>query len=136
MVVHAAGAITLATVLREQVIRIAELKLGQSERRKAVKLVLEYLEGPDFTNSLDAIIGETITLYNDLKDDVRKHVMSWKKRYDSYKKVHEQALIVKSTSNSLLSGEARFEAPKGEQLPALPEMPRVEKDRSKPSSQA
>jgi len=135
MVVHVAGVLSLATVLREQVIRIAELKLGQLERRKAVKLVLEYLEGPDFTNSLDAIIGETITLYNDLKDDVKKHVNSWKKRYDSYRKVHEQAFAVKSISRSLLSGEPRPQELKGEVLPALPEMPKVEKETADPASE-
>ena len=133
MVVHVAGVLSLAIVLREQVIRIAELKLGQLERRKAVKLVLEYLEGPDFTNALDAIIGETVTLYNDLKDEVRKHVNFWKKRYDSYRKVHEQALAVKSTSKSLLSGEPAEEGIKGQPLPALPEMPEIEKENSESS---
>lgn len=129
MVVHVAGVLSLATILRDQIIRIAQLKLGQLQRRKAVKLVLEYLEGPDFANSLDSIVQETITLYNDLKEEVRKHVISWKKRYDSYRKVHEQALAVKSTSNALLSGEPRRESLQGEQLPALPEMPEVEKDK-------
>ena len=135
MVVHVAGVLPLATMLRDQVIRIAELKLGQLQRRKAVKLVLEYLEGPDFTNSLDAIIGETITLYNDLKEEVKKHVISWKKRYDSYKKVHEQTLAVKGTSKALLSGEPRPESLRGEPLPALPEMPEVEEENSDDSSQ-
>ena len=107
LVVHATGVLSLANVLRGQIIQIAGMKLGQLQRDKAIKLVLEYLEGPEFANSLDTIIQESISVYNELKDEVKKHIVAWKKRYASYKKIYEEATTVENTSKTLLSGEDR-----------------------------
>ena len=128
MVVHATGVLSLASVLRNQIILIAEMKLGQLERDKAIKLTLEYLEGSEFTNSMDAIILESMALYKDLTDEVKKHVAAWKRRYGSYKKVYEEAFTVKSTSKALLSGEPEYKKLiQKDTLPALVELPEVEK---------
>lgn len=127
-VVHATGVLSLAGVVRTQIIQIAEMKLGRLQRDKAIKATLEYLEGPEFKNSLDKIITENISLYEDMMKEVREHVMRWKRQYGSYKTVHDEALMVKTKSKALLGGEtepAKF-VPK-ETLPALAEMPEVEK---------
>ena len=130
MVVHATGVLSLASVLRGQIVQIAEMKLGQLHRNKAIKLVLGYLEGPEFANSLDTIIHENISLYEDLKKEIKEHMARWKTRYRSYKRVYEEALTVKGTSKALLTGEAEAKriAPKGT-LPALVELPEVGKQR-------
>jgi len=125
--VHYAGVLYLVDVLREQTVRIAEMKLGQSERTKAVKLTLEYLEGPEFSNSLDAIMQETVTVYDELKDEVKKHLASWKKRLASYGKIYEEASTVKSTTKALMSGEPEYKKLiQVETLPELPELPQLE----------
>jgi hypothetical protein len=123
MVVHPAGVLSLAGVLRVQVIRIAEMKLGQVQRSKAVKLTLEYLEGPEFANSMDAVIQECLGLRKELMDEIEKHKAVWKRRYSSYSKIWEQASTVKSTTQALLSGEPEYKKLiQTEPFPALPEL--------------
>jgi len=129
IVVHPAGLLSLTNILRSQIIQIAEMKLGQQERDKAIKMTLEYLEGPEFSNSMDAIIQESIALYQDLMEEVKKHIAGWKKRYSSYKKVHKEAFTVKTKSKALLSGEPEYKKLIiTEALPALPELPDLEKE--------
>ena len=60
IVVHTAGLQSILNILRSQIIQIAEMKLGQQERDKAIRMTLEYLEGPEFSNSMDSIIQESI----------------------------------------------------------------------------
>jgi len=128
IVVHPAGVLSLAGVLRVQVIRIAEMKLGQLQRSKAAKLTLEYLEGPEFTNSMDAVIQESVALYKELMDEIEKHKAVWKRRYSSYRKICEDASTVKSTTQALLSGKPEYKKLiQTEYLPALPELLPVEK---------
>jgi hypothetical protein len=105
LVVHATGVLSLAAVLRKQIIHIASMKLGQLEREKAVRMTLDYIEGPEFTNSLEAIIGETIRLHKELMEEIRKHVFAWRKRYDSYRRINSQAIEIENTSKAVLSGE-------------------------------
>ena len=62
MVVHATGVLSLAGVVRGYVVQIAQMKLGQLQRKKAVKLVFDYLEGPEFASSIDTIIQESVSL--------------------------------------------------------------------------
>jgi hypothetical protein len=123
MVVHPLGVLSLASVLRTQIIRIAEMKLGQQQRSKAIKLTLDYLEGPEFANSMDAVIQESLGLYKELMDEIDKHKAVWKRRYSSYSKICEQASTVKSTTEALLSGEPEYKKLiQTESLPALPEL--------------
>jgi hypothetical protein len=133
MVVHPAGVLSLTDVLRTQVVRIAEMKLGQLQRTKAIRLTLDYLEGPEFANSMDAVIQESVVLYKDLMDEIDKHKIVWKRRYSSYRKICEDASTVKSTTQALLSGESEYKKLiQTESLPALPELLPVENMKESP----
>jgi hypothetical protein len=133
MVVHPAGVLSLASVLRTQIVRIAEMKLGQLQRSKAIKLTLDYLEGPEFANSMDAVIQESLALYKELMDEVEKHKAVWKRRYSSYSRICEQASTVKTTTQALLSGEPEYKKLiQTEFLPALPELLPTENRRELP----
>lgn len=127
IVVHATGVLSIAVILRGQIIQIAGMKLGQFQRDKAIEQTLEYLEGPEFANSMDAIIQESIAVVNELKDEMKKHWAAWKKRYLSYKKIYEEASTVKSTSKTLLSGETKHKLIQKDTLPVLEELPEAEK---------
>lgn len=128
IVVHSAGVISLVGILRNQIIRIADMKLGRQERDKAIHRTLEYLEGPEFANSMDAIMQESIALYKDLVDEVERHKAVWKRRYSSYKRVCEVASTVKSTTQSLLSGEPEYkELIETQSLPPLLQLPELDK---------
>jgi len=126
VIVHPAGLLPFVSILRSQMVRIAEMKLGQRERDKAIKMTLDYLEGPQFANSMDAIVEESVQLYRDLLDEVQKHIATWKRRYSAYNKVHEEALSVKGISKALLSGEPEYkQSIQSDTLPALPDMPDI-----------
>jgi hypothetical protein len=128
LVVHPAGVVHLASILRGQIIRIAEMKLGQLQRNKAVKMTLEYLEGSEFANSMDGIMQQAFALAEDLKREVETHRAFWKKRLAGYQKVYEDASTVKSTTRALLSGEPEYKKLiKTESLPPLLELPELEK---------
>ena len=109
IVVHSAGIISLVGIVRNQIVRMAEMKLGQQERDKAIRRTLEYLEDPEFANSLDAIIQESIALYKEWVEEIKRHVAVWKRRYNSYQKIAEEASRVKTTTQALLSGEDEYE---------------------------
>jgi len=135
LVVHPAGVVHLANILRGQIIRIAEMKLGQLQRNKAVKMTLEYLEGPEFANSMDGIMQQAFVLAEDLKREVETHRAFWKKRLAGYQKVYEDASTVKSTTRALLSGEPEYKKLiKTESLPPLLELPELEKSVSSSDS--
>ncbi|MFC1507297.1 DUF2130 domain-containing protein [Thermoproteota archaeon] len=105
VVIYPAGVLSLVSVLRNQLLQIAEMKLSKLQKDNAMKLILEYVEGPEFSNSIESIIRENVELYNNLIDEIKKHVLSWKKRWGSYQKVCGEALTMKNTSKTLLSGE-------------------------------
>jgi len=124
MIVHATGVLSLAHVLRDQIVQIARMKLGQLQRNRAIRLTLDYLEGPEFSNSMDAVIRESLSIFNEMMDEMKKHRDAWKKRYDSCKKIVEEASIVKSTSKAVLSGEPQYKRLiRRDTLPALPQLP-------------
>lgn len=123
LIVHATGVVSLASVLRSDIIRIAEMKLGKEERDQVVKLTMEYLQGPEFTNSMSAIVGETISLYQDLTDEMKRHIATWRKRYNSYSKIHREALVVRNTTKEVLSGNDEYrDALVESNFPALPDI--------------
>ena len=125
IVVHAAGVLSVAKILREHIVQIAGMKLGRAQRDEAIKRTLDYLEGPEFSNSMDSIIQESISVYEKLRDEIKKHVTIWKERYEAYKKIYQEATAVKSTSKDLLSGVPRPKIQKVT-LPVPVELPKTE----------
>jgi hypothetical protein len=127
-IIHATGVLSFAHVLRDHLVQIAQMKLGQLQRKEAIRLTLEYLEGPEFANSMDAILRESVSVYDEMMDEVKKHVAGWNKRYISYKKIQEEASRVKSTSKAMLSGEPEYKKLiQIDTLPALVELPKADK---------
>lgn len=127
LIVHPAGVLSLVAVLRVQMVRIAAMKLGQLERDQAVKLTLAYLQGPEFSNSMDSIVRETSLLYDELREEIKTHYVVWKKRYGSYTRMHLEASRVKETANAVLRGEKDYaELVEPSAYPQLPELQSTE----------
>jgi hypothetical protein len=110
IVIHPSGVLSLAGILRQQLAQISRLKLGQQERNEAIRLILQYMEGPQFANSMELIIEESIDLNKQLEEEKKKHEETWEKRSASYKKIHDEAKTVQDTSKTLLSGRAAEKA--------------------------
>lgn len=85
VVVHPEGVLAIAIVLREQIIKIAQMKLTQAEREEAIEKTFEYLQGAEFKNALDVVIRKTIEMYEELKKECQDHIKIWKKRYAHFK---------------------------------------------------
>jgi hypothetical protein len=127
LVVHPGGVLAIANILREQILKIAQIKLTQAQREEAIEKTFEYLRGPEFKNALDVVIRKTIEMYEDLKKECQDHVKAWKKRYDSLKTVHSNSVQVQAKTTALVSGKTEMikEAIDSRQFPALPNLTEV-----------
>lgn len=127
IVVHATGVLYVASILRKQIVQISDMKLGQMEREKAVKNTLTYLESSEFSNSVGSIIQDSISLYNELVNEVKRHYKTWKERYVLYSRINSEANSIQGTTKALLSGK-EIEEKKESMLPALVELPKINDD--------
>lgn len=124
VVVGPGGAIAMAGILRDQILRISELKLTKAQREEAIEKTLEYLEGPEFKNALEVVIRKTKEMYEDLTKECQDHVKMWKKRYDSLKAVYLNSSHVHIKTAALIAGkkEPAREAIEVHPFPALPHL--------------
>lgn len=105
IVVNPGGVIAIATILREQLVKMVQLQLSKAQKEKVIENTLKYLQGPEFKNSLDTIIRKAVELNEDLKEEYEDHMKNWKKRQDSLKTVYVNAVKVKGTTLALLAGK-------------------------------
>jgi len=124
IIVHSTGVLYVASILRKQIVQISDMKLGQAEREKVVKNILSYLESPEFTNSVGSIILDSVSLYKELMDEIKKHFKAWKERYGLYSRINSEANAIQGNTKALLTGK-EIEAKKISLLPALAELPEV-----------
>jgi hypothetical protein len=124
IIVHSTGVLYVASILRKQIVQISDMKLGQMEREKAVKNTLTYLESSEFSNSVGSIIQDSVSLYNELVNEVKRHYKAWKERYVLYSRINSEANSIQGTTKALLSGK-EVEEKKVSMLPALVELPKV-----------
>jgi len=125
IVVHPTGVLPLVGILRGQIVEIARMKLGREQKDEVARLVLEYLSGPEFTNSMDAIIQESLALQKELVDEIKRHEAAWKKRHEAHTKIHGEAYTVKGKSKVLLSGKLEERLAEPSEIPELPLLPEV-----------
>ena len=127
IVVSPGGVIAIACILREQIVRIAQLKLSHAEKDQAIEKTLQYLQGAEFKNALEVVIRKTIEMHEDLKKECHEHVKTWKKRNDSLKSVYVHAAQVQIKTNALVTGN--FEALEYEKvIRPFPELPDFTKE--------
>jgi len=108
IVVSPGGILALAVILREQIVRIAQLKLTKAQKEEALEKTMEYLQGAEFKNSLDLVVRKTVEMYDELKRECHDHVKSWKKRYDSLKNVYTNTAQVQAKTLALISGKTEI----------------------------
>lgn len=121
VVVNPGGVLAIATILREQLMKIAQLKLSKVQKNEAIEATLKYLESPEYKNSLDTVIRKTVEMYDDLQKEYQDHLKAWRKRHDSLKVVYLNASQVKERTFALLAGR-KSEELEIKPFPALPEL--------------
>ncbi len=102
IIVHPAGIFSLVNLLRKQLTVISTLKLSRSQREEAIQKTIDFIESPEFTNKIETVIEETIQLHESLKKEMINHIKNWKGRYESYKKIFEQASLIKEKTHIIL----------------------------------
>ncbi|MDP3699192.1 MAG: DUF2130 domain-containing protein [Nanoarchaeota archaeon] len=107
IIIHPAGALVLIGILRQQLIQISRLKLSQEERNKAIKLVLDYVQGATFKNSIENIIEDTKELYENMSKEVKEHIKIWNLRIHKYKNINFKANEIHSHVVQLLSTDKK-----------------------------
>lgn len=122
IVVSPGGVLAIAGILREQVIKIARLKLTKAQKEEAVEQTLKYLQGAEFKNSLELVIKKTIELYDDLKTECKDHIKVWKKRHDDLKSVYLHTARVQHKTTNLIAGRSMDGEVSLNPFPALPEL--------------
>ncbi len=103
IIIHPAGALTIITILREQLVTISKLKLSNKQREEATKAVLEYIHSPAFKNSIESIIENTIELYDSMKKEVKDHINTWQDRFNRYNDINIKAIAIENRVVKLIA---------------------------------
>lgn len=124
IVINPGGVLALAGILRDQLIKMAQLKLTQAEKDEAIKRTLDYLQGAEFKNSLEVVIRKTKEMYEDLKKECQDHLRGWKRRYDSLRSVYVNTARVQTKTALLIAGKPSEgeETLSVDAFPALPNL--------------
>lgn len=125
IVVNPGGALAIAAILRDQIAKMAHLKLTHAQKEEAIEQTLKYLQGAEFKNSLDLVIKKTIEMYHDLKKECLDHIKAWNKRHDALKCVYLQTVQVQTKTTALISGKSKDgqgELANIQPFPALPNL--------------
>lgn len=99
-------------VLRQSLVRIALLKLSNAEKMKAVNEVYKYLSGTEYSDKVNGMAFQLITLAGDLKTEIHAHHQNWKKRYTTYKNLYTDVGTIDSRLKALLAPGGSREAQK------------------------
>jgi len=119
IVVHPAGVISLAGLIRESLLTIARASITHEQKTELLRSTLSYLESPEYKNKMKDTIQRTKELYTALHDEVLDHIKLWKKRNDHYRIIHTNVSIVGTKVGALLSGKPLEEIQEIESFPTL-----------------
>jgi hypothetical protein len=97
--------------LRESLVRIALLRLSDAEKNKAVKLVYDYLAGPDYNNKVREMGNCFEELAKELKREVDGHKRAWLHRKDLYIGLYDGIMGIDGRLKSLASGRLEGKQP-------------------------
>lgn len=105
IIIHPAGVLSLAKLLRERIIQIANLNLSKEERGKVVQEIMEYMACAEFKNSLETIIQIVKDEYEDLKKEVTEHLNRWGRKRDAYLNIYKETISVKQKTLDCITGD-------------------------------
>jgi len=95
-------------VLRQSLVKIALLKLSNAEKMRAVNEVYKYLAGNEYSDKVNGMAYQLLTLAGDLKSEIHAHHQTWKERYATYKDLYSDVGVIDSRLRGLLAlGEGK-----------------------------
>ncbi len=124
-VINPGGVLAIANILRDQVIRMAELKLTRAQKEEAVERTLQYLQGAEFKNALELVIRKTHEMYDDLRKECHDHVKAWRKRRDALESVYVHVAQVQAKTAALISGKSENKNENSIDIKPFPMLPNL-----------
>ena len=123
IIIHPAGVLSIAKLLRERIIQIFNLNMSKAERNKVIQGIIEYMESAEFKNSLENIIQIVKDEWEDMQKEVKEHFKRWTRKKDAYFNIYKEAVSVKQKTLDSITGEkSKSELPIKKFVLSLPEV--------------
>lgn len=90
-------------ILRQSLVKIALLKLSNADKMRAVNEVYKYLSGNEYSDKVNGMAYQLLTLAGDLKTEIHTHHQTWKKRYATYKDLYTDVGVIDTRLRALLA---------------------------------
>jgi hypothetical protein len=105
LIVSPLGTIALTALLREHLIEMQRSNVAIERRAAIAQELVNFITSPEFKNPIEEIIRTSAQLQDILKDEVRSHQRTWKKRWEHYQIVQWDASSIQANLRSVLHGE-------------------------------
>ena len=105
LIVAPLGTVALASLLREHLIEMQRSNVALERRAVIAQELLKFITSTEFKNPIEEIIRTSGQLQDILRDEVKSHQRTWRKRWEHYKVVHWDAAHIQANLTSVLHGE-------------------------------
>jgi hypothetical protein len=85
-------------------IELSLMKVGQGEKDKRAKHLMEYIKSDEFKSIVEDNVFRTNQLYDALKKEFKTHKKIWEERYKNYKAINENSNALKNSTSNILRG--------------------------------
>ncbi len=105
LVVSPLGAVALASLLRDHLIEMQRNNVAMERRAAIARELLTFVTSPEFKNPIEEIVRTSAQLQDILREEVKIHQRTWKKRWGQYQLVQWDASHIQANLRSVLHGE-------------------------------
>jgi hypothetical protein len=105
LIVSPLGAIALASLLREQLIEMQRSNVAIERRAAIAQELVKFVVSPDFKNPIEEIVRVAGQLQDILKDEVKSHQRTWRRRWDHYQVAQWDAASIQTSLQAVLHGD-------------------------------
>ncbi len=103
-VVSPLGAIPLSALLRLHLIEMLKLEITKEERAIIAQRLVDYITSPQFKNPLEEVVRRATDLQEALKEEVRDHLRTWKRRWEHYRSIHWDTSRIRHNLDRVVHG--------------------------------
>lgn len=105
LIVNPAGVLFLAQLLRGYLIELAKTQLGRTEREKAARQILSYLQSARFKTQMRDLIDRAWKLGEMLVEERDTHERIWERRHQHYKAIFEESCSITQSLGRILESQ-------------------------------
>ena len=105
LIVSPLGTVALASLLRDHLIEMQRSNVAIERRAAIAQELLSFVNSTEFKNPIEEIVRTSGQLQDILRDEVRGHQRTWKKRWDHYQVVAWDASDIQANLRLVLHGE-------------------------------